>query len=93
MIRFYKATAKILRTLKSYLTGAVLKMKLLFLIILRYVKLVTAFCKFTKNKKPVDKKRGVLDSVVLVTDGVSVWIEEIDSEFWQQERQKHFLSL
>lgn len=39
MIRFYKTATKILRTLKSYLTGAVLKIILFsYNLILRYVK-------------------------------------------------------
>ena len=50
------------------------------------------FVRLFQTKKRKEKKQSVLDRVVLCTDGVSVWIEEIEPEFWQQERQKHSLS-
>jgi hypothetical protein len=58
MIRFYKSIAKIVRTLKSYLTGAVLKMRygfsLIICIMLNWRRLFVSF----KKQKALSKKHG-----------------------------------
>lgn len=59
MIRFYKTIRKKCATLKSYLTGAVLKMRHSFSYNFVLCYLAKGFRKFFKTKAAKDKKRGV----------------------------------
>jgi len=69
MIRFYKTIAKIVRTLKSYLTGAVLKMRYSFSYNYILCYLAKGFRKFFTTKAGKSKEARVKTRLVCDSKG------------------------